>query len=180
MSTSPVANHPLTRCLRSNPALTETTLYSDLPPTIRHSKDRYTLLDADKIASFPLIFWDPSSKSSTMIFHLGPSLSGYPGLVHGGVLATLLDEGFATALFKADPTRVPLTVDLNIRYRKAAPTGEVYALWASVHDADEDAAKVTGWIELLGTDADLAGDLNGERVVVSAEASFKWVRPVGI
>ncbi len=47
---------------------------------------------------------------------------GWAGVVHGGILATLLDEIMNQALY---PTVGPVvTAQMSVRYRKPAPTGE--------------------------------------------------------
>ena len=49
---------------------------------------------------------------------------GYPGVVHGGIVATILDESIARAATAADPNRIMLTGKLTTRYRKPTPVGE--------------------------------------------------------
>jgi uncharacterized protein (TIGR00369 family) len=48
---------------------------------------------------------------------------GYPGVVHGGVLAAMLDEVAGRAVIEDGPTRFMVTAQLNIRYRKPVPLG---------------------------------------------------------
>jgi len=49
---------------------------------------------------------------------------GYPGVVHGGIVATILDESIARAATAADPNRIMLTGKLTTRYRKPVPVGK--------------------------------------------------------
>lgn len=51
-----------------------------------------------------------------------PMHSGYPGRVHGGILAALLDETMGWAPCVA-AGRFCLAVELNVRYLKSAPPG---------------------------------------------------------
>ncbi len=48
---------------------------------------------------------------------------GYPGVLHGGIVASLLDEtlGWATSVVKR---RYFMTADLRIRYRRPVPAGK--------------------------------------------------------
>ena len=46
---------------------------------------------------------------------------GYQGVIHGGIIATLLDEVMAKIILSKD--LVAVTADLNIRYRKPLPVG---------------------------------------------------------
>lgn len=40
----------------------------------------------------PRIYYNPVSKDTVSIYHLGMKLTGYPFLVHGGILATVLED----------------------------------------------------------------------------------------
>lgn len=44
------------------------------------------------IAIKPVLFYNDKTKESINIVHVGQRLCGYPFLIHGGILATLLDE----------------------------------------------------------------------------------------
>ncbi|MCC6441893.1 MAG: PaaI family thioesterase [Armatimonadetes bacterium] len=55
-------------------------------------------------------------------FTATPYHAGFKGVVHGGVLATLLDETMGWALAAAS-SRFCLAVELNLRYVKSAPVG---------------------------------------------------------
>jgi acyl-coenzyme A thioesterase PaaI-like protein len=54
-------------------------------------------------------------------FHANPSLEGYPGLLHGGVTAALLDGIMTNLLFSKGI--VALTGELRIRYREPVEIG---------------------------------------------------------
>jgi len=49
---------------------------------------------------------------------------GYPGVVHGGVVAAMLDEITGRSHMGFDPPRFMYTARLNIRYRKNVPVGQ--------------------------------------------------------
>lgn len=49
------------------------------------------------------------------------SFEGYEGVIHGGIIATLLDEVMAKIILSKN--LVAVTADLNIRYRKPLPVG---------------------------------------------------------
>ena len=51
---------------------------------------------------------------------------GYPGVVHGGIVAAMLDEVIGRAIMGPDPDapRFKYTARLTVRYRKNVPTGE--------------------------------------------------------
>ncbi|MDD4276563.1 MAG: PaaI family thioesterase [Candidatus Cloacimonetes bacterium] len=47
---------------------------------------------------------------------------GYPGVVHGGILSTLLDEVMAKAIIQSG--KIAVTAKLSISYRKALTSGQ--------------------------------------------------------
>ncbi|MGI6685753.1 MAG: PaaI family thioesterase [Bacillota bacterium] len=47
---------------------------------------------------------------------------GYPGIMHGGLTATILDE--ITARYAWSKGKVAFTASLNVRYRKGIPIGK--------------------------------------------------------
>lgn len=49
---------------------------------------------------------------------------GYPGVVHGGVVAAMLDELAGRSLMGIESPRFMYTARLEIRYRKNVPVGE--------------------------------------------------------
>jgi acyl-coenzyme A thioesterase PaaI-like protein len=46
---------------------------------------------------------------------------GYPGRLHGGIAATILDETIGRAVGIGDPQAFGVTVELTVRYRKPVP-----------------------------------------------------------
>lgn len=65
----------------------------------------------------PLIFSNPKTKETVTIIYLGPKLCGYPFLVHGGILATILDETFRKTVGLETTTASIVTKDLELSYR---------------------------------------------------------------
>ncbi len=49
---------------------------------------------------------------------------GYPGIVHGGIVASILDEIAGRAVLVGEHEHFRLTAKLEIRYRKPVPSGE--------------------------------------------------------
>ncbi|PKL39304.1 MAG: hypothetical protein CVV41_21445 [Candidatus Riflebacteria bacterium HGW-Riflebacteria-1] len=53
----------------------------------------------------------------------GPAYQGYAGIVHGGVLSTLLDESMAYAVMGAEKQTLAVTADIRVRFLRPAPVG---------------------------------------------------------
>ncbi len=64
-------------------------------------------------------------------FELRPAHAGHPGLVHGGVLATLLDGAMATCMHRKG-LQTAVTAELAIRYHKPVSVGELARLRAEI------------------------------------------------
>ena len=164
-----IVNHPLAVKLRAQPGMSESRPHMRIPPAMRrHNLTAGTLMGDGKIEVPPLMFNDKEAELPTLvsIMYLGPSLCGHPGVVHGGLLATLLDEGLARACFPALPNKVGVTASLKMDYRSPCPAGSYVVLKAQTTKIDGRKAWSKGWIELLG-------DEDGEGTkLVEAEALF--------
>ncbi|MHC1784784.1 MAG: PaaI family thioesterase [Anaerolineaceae bacterium] len=53
---------------------------------------------------------------------------GYPGVVHGGIIASMLDEVSGRAFMTGDDHQFFVTAELKIRYRKPVPIGQILIL----------------------------------------------------
>lgn len=60
----------------------------------------------------------------TSEFTIGEEYQGYPGVVHGGIVAAMLDEVAGRSHMGVDPPRFMYTAKLDIRYRKNVPVGQ--------------------------------------------------------
>lgn len=56
--------------------------------------------------------------SSFTFFHLGEGLTGHKEIIHGGLLATILDELACRLAFLNFPSKMGVTANLNISYKK--------------------------------------------------------------
>lgn len=57
-----------------------------------HSLSASTLKGPGKFAVPPLVFTSRDKKEGVFIMHLGAGMCGHEGVIHGGLLATVLDE----------------------------------------------------------------------------------------
>ncbi|KAF1911791.1 HotDog domain-containing protein [Ampelomyces quisqualis] len=130
-----------------------------------------TLLGGDKIAVPPLQFRTRDGSTFVSLQYLGPALCGHPGIVHGGLLATLLDEGLARCCFPALPNKVAVTASLKIDYKAPCMAGQVVVLRAETIKVEGRKAWVKGWLETL------ADETKGEKSVVLTEAEALFIEP---
>lgn len=164
-----ILNHPLAIALRSREDMSESRPHMRIPVPMRpHNLTGGVLAGEGRIVVPPLNFATKGAELPTMtqILFLGDAVCGHPGIVHGGLLATLLDEGLARACFPALPNKVGVTASLKIDYRVPCPAGRYVVLKAETTKVEGRKAWVRGWIELLGEE-------DGEGVkLVEAEALF--------
>ncbi len=55
------------------------------------------------------------------LFTFRPEHQSYPGRVHGGMLATMIDELAGRVLWTYRPQNIAVTMDINVKYRKPVP-----------------------------------------------------------
>lgn len=165
-----IINHPLAKKLRSQANMTESRPHLKIPESMRpHNLTSGPLSGENKIEVPPLMFTAQSDElpTSTQFYYLGKALCGHPGIVHGGLLATLLDEGLARACFPALPNKVGVTASLKIDYKQPCPGNSYVVLKAETTKVEGRKAWVKGWIEVLGDDEEGTGVK-----LVEAEALF--------
>ncbi len=106
---------------------------------------------------------------------------GYPGLLHGGIVASLLDELSGRALMGSDPQRPRFmyTAKLEIKYRQNVPIGKPLRIvgkalrskgrvaegWAGIYDSQGN---------LLAEATALLVDVPAERIDFSQLEALGW------
>lgn len=165
-----INNCDLARAMRARPEMRESRPHLKLPePFRRHNLTAGTLLGPGRITVPPVAWVEEGGKSLVTIMHLGSDMCGHPGIVHGGLLATLLDEGLARCCFEALPANVAVTAQLEVNYRKPTKADQYVVLRARTTRVEGRKAWVEGHIETLVPD--------GETPVVLAEASGLFISP---
>jgi len=108
---------------------------------------------------------DPEAQQVVVPLVIPEVYQGYPGIVHGGVLASILDEVTGRALMMVtdgDPFWV--TAKLEVRYRRPTPT--------------ETPLRALGWVvRRRRRSAEVAGRIELEDGTVTAEGQAIVVQP---
>ncbi|KAF2746480.1 Thioesterase/thiol ester dehydrase-isomerase [Sporormia fimetaria CBS 119925] len=169
-----IFSHPFTKSLLEDPKYIASRPHLKIPEKLRSQNlTGGTLQGPDKIAVPPLQFSTADGSTFVSLQWLGPALCGHPGIVHGGLLATLLDEGLARCCFPALPNKIAVTASLKIDYKKATMAGQVVVLRAETTKVEGRKAWVRGWLETL-PDVEKGGE-----PVVLCEAEALFVEPRG-
>src|SRR5688572_5018171 len=73
-------------------------------------------------AGLHLHFYDNGADEVRALYTVDENYNSYPGVVHGGIVAAMLDEAAGRVIMARDVNRFMVTATLNIRYRKPVPT----------------------------------------------------------
>ena len=116
-------------------------------------------------------------------FYIAPEhFQGYPGVLHGGIVAALIDEISGRAHMGSDPMdpRFMFTAKLEVKYRRNIPIGRQLKIigragksraksaeaWASIYDAETN--------ELLAEGSTLLIDVPAEQFDKSRLNELGW------
>jgi acyl-coenzyme A thioesterase PaaI-like protein len=69
-------------------------------------------------------FYETSSDEVIAEYTVPERYQGYPGVVHGGIVAAMLDEVVGRTAMIEDHNRFWVTAKMEIRYRNTVPIGE--------------------------------------------------------
>lgn len=165
-----IHDHPIAVQLRQDPDFVESRPHLKIPEQIRaHNLTAGTLSGPGKIVVPPYQWNQKDGKSFVSMFYVGDEMSGHPGIVHGGLLATMMDEGLARCCFPALPNKVAVTANLNVNYRQPTESGQYLVLRAKTTNVEGRKAYVEGHIETLPN-----GD---EEPQVLVEATALFIEP---
>ncbi|KAI8976553.1 HotDog domain-containing protein [Pilobolus umbonatus] len=143
-------NLEIVKKCRQDPGLTEFDIYKTATQSQKeHSLTASALRGPDMIAVQPLIFYNKEHTQVTSVLHLGKNVCGHDGIIHGGLSATLLDEGLAYVAFPALPNKMGFTANLNINYRKPILSDQWVVMRTRLDKVDNRKAYVSGHIEGL-------------------------------
>ncbi|KAA1079077.1 hypothetical protein PGTUg99_013892 [Puccinia graminis f. sp. tritici] len=134
-----------------------------------HSLTYSTLRGPGKFAIPPIVFINKDKTEAVVVVHVGDLMCGHDGIVHGGLLATICDEGLAALAFSNLPNMIGVTASLKLDYKKPVLANQFIILRSWLPgDRAPKGRKV--WAD--GRIENLAGD-----VLVEAESLF--VEPKG-
>ena len=92
---------------------------------------------------------------------------GYPGVLHGGIVAAMLDEVTGRTQMGADPPRFMYTARLEVKYRRNVPVGQPLRLIGRSVKSRGKTATATG--EIYGPDGVLLAEAEALLVDVPPE-----------
>lgn len=164
--------HPLVVSLRADPDFVESRPHLKIPPAWRpHNLTAGALVGPGRMALPPLGFTEKAGGPRyVQILHAGPDLCGHPGIVHGGFLATALDEGLWRCCFDEDGRNMHMTAKLEIDYKGPTIADQFLVLRGTRTKVEGRKAWVEGHIETLPKK-------EGEEPVVLVKATALYITP---
>ena len=118
-------------------------------------------------------FNDRESQEVRAVVTVPEHFNGYPGIVHGGIVAALLDETSGRALLlDGNDDQLMVTLKLEIKYRQPTPTGVPLTLTGQVVRHSGNRAQVAA--RLLLPDGTLAAEAQALLMRPSEEFFQRW------
>lgn len=108
----------------------------------------HTLQVPGGISVRPLVFTNKDTAETVSIFHLGHRVTGFPFVIHGGVLATLLDESLARSAFlRFGEGVMGVTANLNVNYKAPSLAHQFLVVKTEVLEHTDRKARVKGTVQ---------------------------------
>lgn len=134
---------PVVQALSADPAYESWHAYTDRkeggrPPSITSGP-----MSGCRGLAYQRIFHNAATGEMVSVVYFGGGLAGFPGVVHGGTLATILDESMGRCAIYRFPARMGVTANLDLTYKKPTLTNAFYVVRTRpvLSDDDEAAAK---------------------------------------
>jgi acyl-coenzyme A thioesterase PaaI-like protein len=107
----------------------------------------------ENLYGLKLKFYETGPGEVEVQYTVPEQYQGYPGVVHGGIVAAMLDEVTGRVHMGGDPPRFMFTARLDVRYRKNVPVGQPLRIIGHAGKSRERTAIATG--QIFGPDGDL-------------------------
>lgn len=122
---------PIVQSLSSDPNWTSHNAYTSLPEQERtHRLTTGPLGGARAIGGFQRIFINKETGETVSVIWFGGAIAGWPGVTHGGVTATILDETLGRCAVRQFTAQTGVTANLELDYLKPVVTNSFYVIRA--------------------------------------------------
>ncbi|KAI1764885.1 HotDog domain-containing protein [Hypoxylon sp. FL1150] len=121
---------PLVQQLSADPAWASWDAYAGLPSRRASSRITSGPLAGSQGLAFQRIFHNRTTGELVSVVYFGPATTGWPGVVHGGALATVLDETLGRCAILKFPARTGVTARLELTYKAPTITSRFYVVRA--------------------------------------------------
>ncbi len=113
-------------------------------------------------------FYETETKELVALINPSEQHQGYPGRMHGGIAATILDETMARCICNGRDEQIwGVTIELHTRFRKPVPLGQEIKVVARVISEGTRTFEGTG--EIILPDGNIAVSAQGKYMKMSTE-----------
>ncbi|KAL4917765.1 HotDog domain-containing protein [Aspergillus aurantiobrunneus] len=154
--------------LREDPDYTEAHVYGNYSGEDKEQRLTSGPLRGGGGLALQKVFWNNKEKKAVNVVWLGKGIEGWPMVVHGGAIATIIDEHLARVAIQHLPERTAVTANLDINYRNMAWSHSFYYVHATLDQERSTDRK-----------AYVKGEVRDGKGNVCAEASGLFVVPRG-
>ena len=124
------------------------------------------------VGAYQRVWHNPATGEFASLIYFGPATAGWPGVVHGGLLATILDESCGRAAFKQWGGKGGLTAKLELDYRRMTMANHFYLVMVRPRTERELPEEERGKRHYKCFVQAKIHDLVKQEVTVEAEALF--------
>jgi acyl-coenzyme A thioesterase PaaI-like protein len=105
-----------------------------------------TLAGPGKLAPNPYVLFCDGIGALVAVYHVGAKLAGHTGIVHGGLLMTLLDDCMGRACFPLLAGKVAVTAKFEVSFRRPVAVDSVILIKAETEKVEGRKASVKAQI----------------------------------
>ena len=96
---------------------------------------------------------------------------GFPGVIHGGIVAAVLDEALGRTSLLAETPEWSMTGRLEIRYRRYVPYGPLLRIRASLDTERRRMVQASGKLTLAGDENTILAEAHGTFLYLSTNVT---------
>ena len=119
-------------------------------------------------------FYDNGQDEVSSDYTVADSYQGYPGVVHGGVVAAMLDEAVGRVAMIGDHHHFMMSVKLEVKYRHRVPTEMPLQIFGRIVRLRGRLGKAVGEIVLPD------GTVAAEASMTLADVPAEWLANVDL
>ncbi|CAG7943156.1 unnamed protein product [Penicillium salamii] len=111
------------------------------------------------------VFWNDKEKKNVSVVFLGRGMEGWPTMVHGGAIGTVVDENLGRIAIRHFPERTGVTANLNLNYRAPVTSDKFYTLHTSLDQEESTDRKAYARCEVRDMTGKICVEASGLFVV---------------
>ncbi|KAI9670895.1 MAG: hypothetical protein M1817_003780 [Caeruleum heppii] len=142
---------PLVQTLTADPRYRSWDAYSAFSPQDREHRLTSGPMGGSGGLAVQKIFWNEDEGTAVSVVYFGRGLTGWPGITHGGAIATVMDESLGRLAARTLPAKTAVTANLELKYLAPTVADQFYVLRAEPirHQSTDRKAKTRGTLETM-------------------------------